>query len=157
MAEYPEIVQAVWGNDLRALEQLSSDPDVIDPDGRTALQAAAIDSKIDAAKILLKAGAAVNFQDPSGWTALHFAAQSGSVEFASLLIDHGAVVETRDSHGNNPLFRAMFGGEHARPLIELLCANGANPESKNEAGVSAVDLAETMGDADLAQYYANLD
>ena len=157
MANYPEIVQAVWKDDLLALESLSSSPDVVDPDGRTALHAAAIDSKVDAAKILLKAGASVNFQDPNGWTALHFAAQSGSVELASLLIDHGAVVETRDSHGNNPLFRAMFGTEHVRPLIELLCKNGANPNSKNEAGVSAADLAETMGNADLARYYANLD
>ena len=157
MAQYPEIVHAVWKNDLRALEQLSSDPDVIDPEGRTALQAAAIDSKIDAATILLKAGAAVDFQDPRGWTALHFAAQAGSVELSSLLIEHGAEVDKRDSNGNNPLFRAMFNAGHARPLIELLCANGANPRSKNEAGVNAIDLAETMGDADLVQYYENLD
>lgn len=157
MADYPEIVLAVWKNDLQVLQKLSSNPDVVDPDGRTALQAAAIDSKIDVAKILLKVGANVNFQDPNGWTALHFAAQAGSAELAGLLIEHGAVAETKDSHGNSPLFRAMFGAERDRSLIELLCTNGANPNSKNEAGVSAVDLAETMGDADLARYYANLD
>ncbi len=157
MADYPEIVLAVWKNDMGALQQLSSNPDVVDPDGRTALQAAVIDLKFEAARVLLRAGADVNFQDPNGWTPLHFAAQANSVELAGLLIDHGAVVETKDSYGNNPLFRAMFGSKHDRSLIKLLCTNGANPNSKNESGVSAADLAETVGDADLARYYAELE
>jgi len=156
MADYPEIVIAVWKDDLRSLRKLSANPDTIDPDGRTALHAAAIDSKFDAAKILVEAGANVNFHDSDGWTALHFAAQSGSVQIANLLIDNGAEVDLRDSHGNTPLFRATFDSKGDGSLITLLRKHGADENSKNEAGVSPVDLARTIGNYDVAQFFTNV-
>lgn len=137
-SEYPDLVVAVWRDDFEQLRKLSKKPDVLDPDGRTALMAAAIDSKSGAARLLIDAGADVDTQDPGGWSALHFAAQSGSVEIAHLLLDAGASVDPKDSNGNTPLFRATFESRGKGDLIELLRAYGANPNATNSSGVSPV-------------------
>ena len=61
MSDYPALVIAIWKDDLKTVKKLSVEPDILDPDGRTPLMAAAIDSKIKAAEILVKARANVNF------------------------------------------------------------------------------------------------
>ncbi len=154
--EYPDLVLAVWRGDLRQLKKLSTKPDVLDPDGRTALMAAAIDSKPDAARVLIGAGANVDVQDPGGWSALHFAAQSGSAEIAHMLLDAGASVDPVDSHGNTPLFRATFESRGNGDLIELLRAHGADPMATNSSGVSPVQLARTIANYDVAQFYEDV-
>ena len=155
-SEYPDLVVAVWRDDLDRLKKLSNEPDVLDPDGRTALMAAAIDSKLDAAQILIDAGANVDAQDPGGWSALHFAAQSGSLEIVDLLLDAGASVNVVDIHGNTPLGKATFECRGNGDLIKLLRSRGADPYLENNSGVSPVALARTIGNYDVAQFYDDL-
>lgn len=156
-AEYPDLVVAVWRDDLRRLKELSKEPDVLDPDGRTALMAAAIDSKPDAAQILIKAGANVDAQDPGGWSALHFAAQSGSLVMVDLLLEAGASVNAVDVHGNTPLGTATFECRGNGDVIKLLRARGADPYLENNSGVSPVVLARTIGNHDVAQFYDDIE
>jgi len=155
-SEYPDLVVAVWRDDLDQLKKLSTSTDVLDPDGRTALMAAAIDSKNEAARILIDAGADVDTQDPGGWSALHFAAQSGSVDIARMVLDAGAQVDPTDSHGNTPLFRATFESRGNGDVIELLRAHGADPKLTNKSGVSPVELARTIANFDVAQFYEDV-
>ncbi len=154
--EYPDLVLAVWRDDLRRLKKLSKKPDVLDPDGRTALMAAAIDSKPDAAQILINAGANVDVQDPGGWSALHFAAQSGSLEIVGLLLEAGASVNVGDIHGNTPLGTATVQCRGNGDAIKLLRSRGADPYLENNSGVSPVALARTIGNYDVAQFYDDL-
>ena len=155
-SDYPDLILAVWRNDLRQLEKLSTKPDVLDPDGRTALMAAAIDAKPNAARVLIDAGADVDIQDPGGWSALHFAAQSGSSEIARMLLEAGASVDAVDSHGNTPLFRATFESRGNGDLIELLRSYGADPTASNHSGISPVQLARTIANYDVAQFYEDV-
>ncbi len=153
MSEYPAIVVAIWKDDLERVRQLSGTPDVLDPDGRTPLIAAAIDSKLEAARILIAAGADVDFQDPGGWSALHFAAQSGSAEMVRLLLDASATVDPRDSDGNTPLWRATFESRGEGRLIRLLLEHGADPNRENDSGVSPAGLARSIANFDVAQFF----
>ena len=118
--------------------------------------AAAIDSKMEAARILIDAGANFDVQDPQGWSALHFAAQSGSEEIARILLEGGANVDPRDSYGNTPLGKATFESQGNGEMIMLLRSFGADPLMKNEHGVSPLELARTIGDCDVAQFYSDL-
>lgn len=139
MSEYPSIVKAVWADDYAALPSLAAKPDTLDPDGRTALMAAAIDSKINATRILIAAGADVNIQDPNGWSALHFAAQSGNAKIIGQLLAAKASVDSIDSHGNTPLWRAMMSSAPTE-VINLLRSAGADALKKNFSGVSPADI-----------------
>lgn len=153
---YPDLVLAVWRDDLDQLRKLAKEPNILDPDGRTALMAAAIDSKPEAAQVLIDAGADTDIQDPGGWSALHLAAQSGSVEIARMLLDSGASVDPVDAHGNTPLSNATFESRGNGDMIKLLRARGADPIAINNSGVSPVELARTIANFDVAQFYEDL-
>jgi ankyrin repeat protein len=139
MAEYPPIVKAVWTDNYAALQSMAEEPDTLDPDGRTALMAAAIDSKFEASRILIAAGAQLNIQDPGGWSALHFAAQSGSAEVVGQLLEAGASVDPIDSYGNTPLWRATMNSAPPE-VINLLKSAGADVLKKNFSGFSPADI-----------------
>ncbi len=123
---------------------------------RTPLHYAAADGKaVDVAK-LLQAGADPNAQDENGWTPLHFAAQSVSSDIAKALLAAGAKVDTKDSRGNTPLFRAVFSSKGDGSVISLLRGAGADPNSKNESGVSPVSLSHTISNYDVAKFFSDL-
>ena len=64
--------------------------DEIDNYGYTPIVQCAILSSVPKAKILLDAGAKVDFDDLTGRTALHWAADNGNVELCELLLSRGA-------------------------------------------------------------------
>jgi len=157
--EYPETIKAIWKKDLRLLESLLRDPahvNELDPDGRTPLMAAAIESNLAAIHLLLSAHAEVNLQDPSGWSALHFAAQERSHDVCLALLDAGARHDLRNSHGNTALFLAVFNSRGVGDVIRLLLARGADPFVKNNSNVSPCTLARTIANYDVAQFFADV-
>lgn len=80
----------------------------------------------------------------TGFTALHYCAQFYNLEIARLLIENKANVNAQDNVGNTPLFKAVFFSEGKTEMIKLLLENGADCEIKNNFGVSAKSLAETI-------------
>ena len=128
----------------------------LDQDGRSDLHYAARDGDLAAVRKLVSRGAEVNLQDKHGWTPLHFAAQALSEEVTSYLLAHGAAVDTEDRHGNTPLFRATFACRGDGAVIRALRAAGADPRKKNKSGVSAVALARTIANYDIAQFYSDI-
>jgi ankyrin repeat protein len=128
----------------------------LDEFGRSALHYAAVDKDVRQASQLIAAGADIDRQDNNGFTPLHFAAQESCLEIASLLIDAHAEVDIRDKFGNTPLFRAVFNSRGNGDLIRLLRRHGADPIAKNDSGVSPVGLARTIGNYDVAQFFADL-
>ena len=77
------------------------------PGGMTPLMYAARDGSLDAARVLVEAGAALNTSDPNGMTPLMLAITNGKIAVAQLLVDKGADVRTADWYGRTPLWAAV--------------------------------------------------
>jgi uncharacterized protein len=108
--------------------------------GLTALIFAAREGDLEAAKILLDAGADVNQTSEYGWTALLTATQNRYYQLGKYLLERGADPNIANKGGWNPLYiatdnRNIEGGDYPtrRPdmdhleYIELLLAAGADP------------------------------
>lgn len=72
---------------------------------------------------------------------------------ARALLEAGARVDSVDNYGNTPLWRAVFGSCGRGDMIQLLLAAGANPHAKNLSGVSPFDLASSIGNYDVKQFF----
>ena len=81
--------------------------------GNTPLKVAAIWGDIDAACLLIDAGADVNAKNGDGYTALHWAAESDDRGMARLLIERGASLRQKNDEGLTPLDLALSSGHDA--------------------------------------------
>ena|SRR6266404_5545904 len=124
--------------------------------GRSDLHYAARDGDLATVQKLVSRGADVNLQDKHGWAPLHFAAQALSEEVTTCLLAHGASVDLEDGYGNTPLFRATFASRGDGGVIRALRSAGADPGKKNKSGVSALSLARTIANNDIAQFYNDI-
>ena len=77
------------------------------PGGMTPLLFAARDGRLDAANVLVAAGANLNAADPNGMTPLMMATTNGHIAVAHLLVDRGADVKAADWYGRTPLWAAV--------------------------------------------------
>ncbi len=130
------------------------DPNTKDSDGRTALMHAVIDGKDELVKLLIARGSDVNAQDKQGFSALHFAAQDYCQPATEALLKAGATVDARDKFGNTPLGRAVFNSRGRGEIIKLLLEHGADRNAKNNSSKSPLDLANTIGNYDVKQFFA---
>jgi ankyrin repeat protein len=120
-----------------------------DRGGMTPLHYAAR-SSFETSKLLLSRGADIDATDPRQDTPLHYAAAGGQTEVIALFLNPGrfeletkaADVNARNSEGFTPLHYAVrlgFGADVE--AVKLLLAHGADPQLKNNAGLSPLDLA----------------
>jgi uncharacterized protein len=77
------------------------------PGGMTPLLFAARDGRLDAAKLLLEAGAKINTPDPNGITPLLMAVTNNQLRVAGMLLDEGADPKAVDWYGRSPLWAAV--------------------------------------------------
>ena len=148
----PALVLAVREGSMRVFDALLLQPG-IDLEakalnGNTALMMAAFKNNRRAAEALLAKGARVN---RAGWTPLHYAAAGGAEDIARLLIDRKAklnALSPKESGAYTPL---MMAAREAQPgMVRLLLEAGANPGLKNTEGLTAAQIAERAGQADIA-------
>jgi uncharacterized protein len=89
---------------------------------------------------LLKRGAQVN---KPGWTALHYAAGIGHSAIVAKLLERYAYIDAESPNKTTPLMMAARAGHSA--TVKLLIDEGADSKLKNEAGLSAADMARARG------------
>jgi ankyrin repeat protein len=121
-------------------------------DGWTPLHLAAFFGKIEATRLLLNKGAAVNARSTNQMSnlPLHAAAAGRSTEIVKLLLDHGADANDRQHGGWTPLHEAAQSGnvEMARTLVD----SGADVNVRAENKQSPLDLALTKGQQAMVEY-----
>jgi uncharacterized protein len=144
----------------------------------TPLVYAARTGSIDAARVLLEAGADVNQTTRYGWSPLLAATQNRNYRLGKFLIERGADVKLANKGGWTPLYlatdnRNLEGGDYPTPTpdmdhleyIKLLLEEGADPDARmiestetrtvftnqwlDEEGATAFLRASQSGDVEL--------
>lgn len=77
------------------------------PGDMTPLMFAAREGHVDAARLLIDAGAEVNVVDRNGVTPLLMAIGNNRIAMARLLVERGADIHVKDWYGRTPLFAAV--------------------------------------------------
>ena len=94
---------------------------------------------------LLRAGADARVRDAKGRTPLFFCSFYGDrSEMVRLLMQRGIRINTQDNEGNTALMMAVMMGETTG--VQALLDSGANPNIKNKAGKTALQIAKEKKD-----------
>ena len=133
------------GADVAARSEVSPGVAELGNRGFTAFTFAARAGAMDAAEVLLEAGASVNETLADGTSALVLAVMSARYEMAAFLLDHGAdpnasaqgwtalhqiVWTRRPNRGFNTVFQAPKGRVDSLSLVEKLLAHGADIDAR---------------------------
>lgn len=147
----PALVLAVREGSMGVVKALLAHPgtdlEAEAMNGNTALMMAAYKGNQPAAEALLARGARV---DRAGWTPLHYAAAGGGRDIARMLIARKAkldAVSPKASGAYTPLMMAAREGQ--QEMVGFLLEQGANPTLKNSEGLTAAQIAERAGRADI--------
>jgi len=136
---------------IKLLLDMGADIEAKDVDGKTALYRAASMGHFAATKLLLDRGADTEVKKRFyAHTAIYDAARGGHFAVVKLLLDRGADIEAKESvAGWTVLHWATASGDF--DLVKLLLDNGANIEAKNSNGGTALDMAEWVSQAKIAE------
>ncbi|MCG9126075.1 ankyrin repeat domain-containing protein [Candidatus Poribacteria bacterium] len=95
---------------------------------------------------LLDLGADIDARSSKGKSALHCAAKAGFLNVIDLLIEKGINIDATDNKGETPLFEAIRSTikkrEKLHTAIESLLEKGADPNFKNNSGMSPLQVAQ---------------
>ena len=121
-----------------------ADAKALTPNGETVLHAAAMIESAALTTALIEAGAEVNFANREGETPLHWAAMTGTFLAVKALADAGADLDAQDQkNGNTPLHAAVSHDDIV--LIHYLLSKNVRTDIRNNAGVTALELAQSRG------------
>jgi ankyrin repeat protein len=139
-AKTPEIlVEDIKNNDIaevtKAIENGADVNAILDDRGNTALLYAIGYNSLEITKLLIKAGANINYKDINGMTPLMW---SRSLDIAKLLIDSGADVNERDNAGQTVLIISALTGELLLDKTNLLINNGADINARTNDGITVL-------------------
>lgn len=116
------------------------DPNARDEFGTPLLNIAVRNDNIDFVKKLLDAGAQINeSSEDRGYTPVMDAVWRGNYEITKYLIEKGAELNTISKEGQSNLVLAV--GADRIKICEILAQNGADPDIKDQMGMSAYGYA----------------
>ena len=121
--------------------------------GESPLMMAALKGHLDLARELIERNAEVN---KPGWAPLHYACANEEPEskaMVALLLEHHAYIDAESPNRTTPLMMAARYGHG--DAVRLLLEEGADPNLRNEQGLTALDFARSAGRADQANLIAS--
>ncbi|WP_341903987.1 ankyrin repeat domain-containing protein [Polaromonas sp. YR568] len=126
-----------------------TDVNALNRSGESPLMIAAIKGHEAVVKKLIDRGADVN---KTGWTPLHYAASAGNLSIIRLLLENHAYIDAESPNKTTPLMMAaMYGTAEA---VTLLIEEGADPQLKNEQGLTAIQFAQRANRESVADAIA---
>lgn len=138
----PMLVLAIKDRSNAVIEVLLSakgmDVDLSNKNGETPLMMASINGDLPLVQTLVLKNRAQ--LDHISWTPLHYACAKGHLEVARFLLANGAMVDSLSLGGTTPLMMAVQSGNEY--LVKFLLDKGSNLQLRNEAGFSAIDIAD---------------
>jgi len=154
--EFETALSAIYRNDLEEFESIvdkMDNIDYLDKTERSLLFHAILQNDIDFVDLLIAYGAKVNLKDKEGWSPLHYAANEHLLSITKSLVKANATINAKDSYGNTVIWRAVFASKGRGEIIEFLLENKADPSIKNDSGISAKNLANTIGNYNIKQFF----
>jgi len=135
---------AAAANEPRIVEALlkkTREVDALANNGCSPLGAAVDEGAVDAARLLIKAGADLNRIAPGADEnpLLFQAIYAGHLEMVKLLVEQGASLQRSDRYGNTALIAAASCGQ--TNIIQYLAAKGMKVNAGNRDGLNALMLA----------------
>eukprot|EP01043_Picozoa_sp_COSAG02_P036305 COSAG02_NODE_2650_length_8327_cov_247.925620_3_plen_900_part_00 len=137
----------------------SVDLDIADTADTTPLRHALESDNMGVATMLVATGAEPNRANASGWTGLHVAAQAGQADAVRRWISVGAdcnisVAEAGGKHDGYTalLLAARAPADMAEATISVLLENGADPNTTEAGGRSALQLAMEVDNTTVAEF-----
>ena len=119
------------------------------PQDESPLMMAALKGHTAVVRKLIERDAHVN---KPGWAPLHYAATGGHLEIIALLLEHHAFIDAESPNGTTPLMMAAHYG--TPEAVKLLLQEGADPNMKNQLGLTAIDFARRANRGDVAEMIA---
>ena len=153
---FDKALRAIYKSDIEILRGQLIKLDglnYINSEGRSLIFYAVLENNLEIVSLLLSKGVDINIKDKNGWTPLHYAVSEHLVDITKMLIEFGSDVNAKDSYGNAIISRAVFTSKGRGDIIQVLLQNGADPLMENDSGVSALSLAKTIGNYDVAQFF----
>jgi len=153
----PTLLDAAEAGDRAAALRLlaeRADPNMIGPDGTTAIMFAAHNDDLPLVQALIKAGANVKLKNQFGTSAISEAAIIGSAPIIDALIKAGADPNFKNPEGETPLMEAARSGkvDAARRLLDA----GADVNAKEGwGGQSAIMWAAAQSQPDMIKLLAS--
>ena len=140
---------------LARLLQKGLPPNMSNHKGDTLLMLAAYHGHVDATKALLDAGAEPDRYNDLAQTPLGASTFKGHLSIVELLLSHGAQPGFAPPGGKTSLmFAAMF---NRLDIVKVLVARDIAIDTKSSEGLSALELARSMGAADTAAHLEALE
>lgn len=154
---FDKVLDCIYASDVKKILNLVNrdNVNIVDDDGRTVIFYALLENEIDVFNAFLNIGADLHHRDNEGWSLLHYAANENLKEITELIVRNNVKVDAKDEYGNTPLFRAVFSSQGNGEIIKILLANGADPNNKNDSGVSPFELAKTIGNYNITPFFKN--
>ncbi len=134
-------------HEVRRLLDAGEKVDVRNKLGRTPLYEAAKRGKLEAVKLLIERGAAVNaVESDVGFTPLHVAAEHKHPEVVRYLISKGADIHARNKWRQTPLWQVSWQTWHGdAEIAEILLQSGADPNTADHKGITPLIMAARGG------------
>ncbi|KAI8942710.1 hypothetical protein NX059_000758 [Plenodomus lindquistii] len=133
------------------LKYVHIDIDEPDVNGRTALLWAAWRGNLAQVDLLLRHGADADKVDAQSWTPLAKACKAGHVDVARRLLKAKASPTIASSRGYQPIHHASGNAENGARIVQLLVAEGADPNARTRSFATPLHNAANRGSVDTLE------